>query len=300
MTAEHPLSGLMNPPENDILEKLKRGIYGTDKPLKTIRQRIGELVPEDRSTLVSIAKIVLAFQQATVSSDGVTDIDYASLIERLYKGLKPELKVLLADVLDEIEPVKVVPKKEAKPSGRSIYEDDRYFPKKPLPEFDLPIQPPFKDTPLKQKAKPTTTIAPKPPQQTSFLARLEDSESSGRSDAEITLDDGRKFVGKLQFGEARLKDYQKATGTKFSQEEFKDNLALQDRVAAWHLDDIDKAIDDLGDDAKAYDRDGLRAVAHLSGKTGMKRFVKSKGDYNPQDQLGTSAQDYYDKFSGAA
>ena len=294
---ELPLSGLMNPPENDVLQQLKREIYGTDKPLKTIRQRIGELVPEDRSTLVSIAKIVLAFQQATVSSEGVTDIDYASLIERLYKGLKPELKVLLADVLDEIEPVKVVPKKEAKPSGRSIYEDDRYFPKKPLPQFDLPIQPPFKDAPEPQ-AKPSPTLPPKSTQQTSFLARLVDSESSGRSDAEITLDDGRKFTGKLQFGEARLKDYQKATGTKFTQQEFKNNLALQDRVAAWHLNDIDKTIDDLGDDGKAYDRDGLRAVAHLSGKTGMKKFVRSKGDYNPQDALGTSAQDYYDKFSG--
>ena len=126
------------------------------------------------------------------------------------------------------------------------------------------------------------------------------SESSGRSDAEITLDDGRKFVGKLQFGEARLKDYQKATGTSFTQEEFKKNLALQDRVAAWHLDDIDKAIYQLGDDAKAYDLDGLRAVAHLSGKTGMKKFVRSIGDYNPKDALGTSAQAYYDKFYGAA
>ena len=56
--------------------------------------------------------------------------------------------------------------------------------------------------------------------------------------------------------------------------------------------------DDGRYDGKAYDRDGLRAVAHLSGKTGMKKFVRSKGDYNPQDTLGTSAQDYYDKFSG--
>lgn len=300
MSAEYPISGLMKAPENDILEQLKREIYGTDKPLKTIRQRIGELTSEDRSTLVSIAQIVLAFQQATVTSDGITDIDYRSLIERLYKGLKPELKVLLADVLQEIEPVKVVAKEKAKPSGRSIYEDERYFPKKPLPEYELPIQPPFKDTTLKPKEKPSPTIAPTPTQQPSFLSRLEDSESSGRSDAEITLDDGRKFVGKLQFGEARLKDYQKATGTKFSQEEFRGNLALQDRVASWHLDDIDKAIDALGEDAKAYDRDGLRAVAHLSGKTGMRKFVQSKGEYNPQDQLGTSAQDYYDKFSGAA
>ena len=281
---------------NDALENLKKEIYGR-QPYQSLQIRVGELTDEDRATLVSIAKIVLAFQQATVSSDGVTDIDYRSLIERLYKGLKPELKVLLADVLDEIEPVKVVPKREAKPSGKTIYEDQRYFPKKPLPKFDLPIQQPFKDTTPEPKEKPSPTIVPKPAQQLSFLARLEDSESSGRSDAEITLDDGRKFVGKLQFGEARLKDYQKATGTKFSQEEFRGNLALQDRVAAWHLDDIDKAIDALGEDAKAYDRDGLRAMAHLSGKTGMKRFVKSKGDYNPQDQLGTSAQDYYNKFS---
>ena len=83
-----------------------------------------------------------------------------------------------------------------------------------------------------------------------FLERLVQSESSGRSDAEITLDDGRKFVGKLQFGEARLKDYQEATGTKFTQQEFKDNLALQDRVAAWHLDDLSKAVDKLGDAAE--------------------------------------------------
>ena len=130
--------------------------------------------------------------------------------------------------------------------------------------------------------------------------KLEASESSGRSDAEITLDDGRKFVGKLQFGEARLKDYQKATGTSFTQAQFKDNLALQDRVAAWHLDDLSKAVDELGDAAKGYSKEGLLAVGHLGGKSGLKQFVKSKGQYDPEDALGTSLSDYYKKFSGAA
>ena len=128
--------------------------------------------------------------------------------------------------------------------------------------------------------------------------RLEASESSGRSDAEITLDDGRKFVGKLQFGKARLKDYQKATGTKFSQDEFKNNLALQDRVAAWHLEDLSKAVDELGDAAKGYSKAGLLAVGHLGGKSSIKKYVESKGQYNPSDQLGTSLNDYYSKFSG--
>ena len=47
----------------------------------------------------------------------------------------------------------------------------------------------------------------------------------------------------------------------------------------------------------SYDRDGLRAVAHLGGKSGMKKFVRSNGEYNPSDALGTSLQDYYDKFA---
>ena len=29
----------------------------------------------------------------------------------------------------------------------------------------------------------------------------------------------------------------------------------------------------------------------------MKKFVQSKGDYNPADELGTSLQSYYDEFA---
>ncbi len=32
-------------------------------------------------------------------------------------------------------------------------------------------------------------------------------------------------------------------------------------------------------------------------KHGMKKFVQSAGKYNPSDELGTSLQDYYDKFA---
>jgi hypothetical protein len=61
--------------------------------------------------------------------------------------------------------------------------------------------------------------------QLSFIDQLTQSESSGQSDAEITIKDGRRFVGKLQFGEARLKDYQKATGSSFSQNDlFRTNI----------------------------------------------------------------------------
>ena len=121
--------GMMRPP-NDALEQFKKEVFGTDKPPKTIQTRIGELTPEERKKLVQVARIVLAFQRENVKDTGVSDIDYIGLIEKLYRGLKPDLKVLLSDVLNEIEPVKVVTKKEARPSGRSIYEDERYFPKR--------------------------------------------------------------------------------------------------------------------------------------------------------------------------
>lgn len=131
-----------------------------------------------------------------------------------------------------------------------------------------------------------------------FIDRLAMSESSGNPQAEITIGDGRVFVGLLQFGEARLQDYKNATGEQFTQEEFRNDPELQRRVNEWHIGDIDRAIDRLGGAAAGYSRDGLRAVAHLGGITGMRRFVESGGEYNPSDELGTSLQDYYDRFSG--
>ena len=38
------------------------------------------------------------------------------------------------------------------------------------------------------------------------------------------------------------------------------------------------------------------AVGHLGGIGGMKKYVLSKGQYNPADALGTSLSDYYEKF----
>lgn len=130
-----------------------------------------------------------------------------------------------------------------------------------------------------------------------FILRLAGSESSGNPDAEYTVEDGRRFVGLLQFGKARLTDYKRETGAKFTQDEFKKDLKLQGEVSVWHINDIDKTIDSIIDNSAFKNRDGLRAVAHLGGKTGMRKFVESNGEYNPEDELGTSLLDYYMKFS---
>ena len=60
-----------------------------------------------------------------------------------------------------------------------------------------------------------------------------------------------------------------------------------------------RQLDALGRKDNNYDRDGLGAVAQFDGKAGMKKFVQSKGEYNPSDELATSLQEYYKRFSSA-
>ena len=128
--------------EADALDQFKREIYSEQKPYQSLASRIGELSADERADLVRIAKLVPSFQRAKVSaSDGISDTDYMDLIEQLHRGLKPNLKVLLADVLNQIEPVKVIkpPKEDPRDALLKMYEEDERF-KVPLPEYDLPIK----------------------------------------------------------------------------------------------------------------------------------------------------------------
>jgi len=87
----------------------------------------------------------------------------------------------------------------------------------------------------------------------------------------------------LDFGKARLQHYHNATGTTLTQDEFIKDAALPDKVATWHIADLEQAIDALGGKAANFDCDVLRAVADLGGVGGMKQFVRTKGEYNPSD-----------------
>lgn len=127
------------------------------------------------------------------------------------------------------------------------------------------------------------------------------SESSGRSDIQITANSSGRdqtMTGLFQFSEDRLKDFKKATGEEFTVEEFRADPDLQRQAFNWHIGDIDRLIDQNNLLEQGYTRDGLRAVAHLGGLTGMLRYARSRGEYNPSDKFGTSLSDYYQKFSG--
>ena len=237
---------------------------------QTLEQRLAALTDSDRTFMMQLSRMVQAVMQMRIAA-GDQSQGYYDLVTQMYGQVSHSKRRLVAEILDASDPL------DFEPTPQKLRED---------------ITSSFYDS-------PEMRIASEEPQQMNadFIERLSQSESSGDNNAEITIADGRRYVGALQFGDARLQDYKKATGSSFTQDEFKANSALQDRVAAWHIADIDKTIDGLGINADGYDRDGLRAVAHLGGKGGMKKFVRSNGEYNPSDELGTSLQDYYDKFA---
>ncbi|MGL4297107.1 MAG: hypothetical protein ACRCTG_15450 [Aestuariivirga sp.] len=114
--------------------------------------------------------------------------------------------------------------------------------------------------------------------------------------------------GRLQFGQERLEEAKRA-GAMPAEASIQDFLAspeMQKNVERWHFSDIDNYIKANGLDAAigktingvVVTQDGLRAVAHLGGKAGMKRFVETNGQYNPADANGTSLTNYLGRHSG--
>lgn len=142
---------------------------------------------------------------------------------------------------------------------------------------------------------------------TDFRNLMLQSESSGDYGSQITTEDGRKMTGGYMFSDGRLKDYKRATGEKFSTEDFKLDPDLQERVMDWHEGQIvdfimDKGLDTyIGEEVAGVPIDigAMLGIAHLGGNTGLQEFLETGGEYNPDDDFGTRLSDYAKKFYGA-
>ena len=281
-------TGLMNPTgkPSELMDTLRTAFGPYTWSTATLEERL-QALPENKLNLViQTARMVKTAQSFILKP--VKAESYQMLVDHMYPKLDFMLRNLIAEVLQDADPLPEIEdtrQKQRDAAVQSVVDDYDAFltvQKKPeitdedIAQYEAEIQEQYPDN---------------------FLRQLAQSESSGHKDAEITIKDGRTFTGLYQFGDARLSDYRKATGAKFTTQEFKEDLELQHKVASWHIKDIDKAIDRLGDEAKDYDRNWLRSVAHLGGIDGMKRFVRTKGQYDPKDELGTSLSDYYGKFS---
>ena len=248
----------------------------------TLEEELERLTEERLKLILNIANWV------KMASGWDKSTPYHVLVERMYGKMDITTKRLVAAILQDADPREEsdTPGSGDKSASREALYEQLAF------DFDTARAEAqtFKDAQEDAVTLDSTMDA--------FMQKMAMSESSGDPNAEIPLDDGRTFTGLYQFGDARLSDYRKATGAKFTVDEFKQDQALRQKVAEWHFEDIDEAIDSLGREADGYDRDGLKAIAHLGGLGGMKKYVSSKGEYNPSDALGTSLSDYYDKFSG--
>lgn len=133
-----------------------------------------------------------------------------------------------------------------------------------------------------------------------FKVAMKQSESSDN----YMVVNSEGYMGAYQFGDARLADFKKATGKDFTKQEFLENAELQDEVFDWHTSDIVTYINSRGLDkyigkeinGVLVTLNGLVAVAHLGGKSGMSKFLKTNGKYNPADSNGTTLTNYLNKF----
>ena len=241
------------------------------KPGRTLEEQLAVLSQDQLKSLMSNVRML------AMVYDPSSRRTYSQHVHKLYPKMPDRRKYLISGLMKELEPeAEYKPEPGLTPTNYTSTVLDS----------------------IKKQVSPAMQSSPPPYKQKSdFMSKLIQSESSGDTEAEITIADGRKFTGALQFGAARLADYKQSSGRRFTQDEFKADTVLQDEVAQWHIADIDLAIDALGDTAKGFDRDGLRSVAHLGGLGGMAQYVKSGGEYNPSDELGTSLSDYYNKFS---
>lgn len=161
--------------------------------------------------------------------------------------------------------------------------------------------------------------APPPPGMESFEGAL------GRSEARTpqTVNKGG-YSGQFGFGAERLADpgvgvYTPSPGENLkanqwtgtfnipghpevvTYQDFLNSSAAQHVAFGLHVQNIDRNIA-ATPGAEAYDQNGLRAVAHLGGISGMQKFVATGGAYNPGDDPtapngGTHLSDYYTKFA---
>ena len=128
--------------------------------------------------------------------------------------------------------------------------------------------------------------------------RLIQRESGGNYSAR----NKQGYVGRAQFGDARLEDARRAgvLPRDMDKEGFRLSPNTQKEVEDWHFSDINKFINKRGlgsFEGKTVGgvpvtREGLVNIAHLGGKGGLEKFITSGGRYNPADANGTRLSDY--------
>ena len=126
-------SGLMTADGNDNITIMREAILGSSPQIpQPLNQRLGALTNVQRSLFQTYAKFTLMMMKMQYEQYGYSKESYKTLINRVNKGMKPEMKDTLVELLDLIAPIEVreIPKKQHNSS--SIYDDPKLFPQSEL------------------------------------------------------------------------------------------------------------------------------------------------------------------------
>ena len=159
---------------------------------QTLEDKLQALTPSQRDMLLSTAKMVKMAMAGKVAA-GDYSMGYADLLAQMYGRMDIAKRQLIAELLDETAPLEFVPQ----PKPHSVIQLISAFmivlrckalsaaSKAAMVEQDQRHNSAFLETLLYTRAKAAVIV---------MLRSL--------------LQDGRRYVGALQFGDARLQDYQ--------------------------------------------------------------------------------------------
>ena len=122
-------SGLMTADGNDNITIMREAILGSSPQIpQPLNQRLGALTNVQRSLFQTYAKFTLMMMKMQYEQYGYSKESYETLITRVNKGMKPDMKDTLVELLDLIAPIEVreTPKKQH--NGSSIYDNPKFFP----------------------------------------------------------------------------------------------------------------------------------------------------------------------------
>ena len=97
--------GLMGP-DDTVIDSFRNAILGSQRP-KTLTQLLSDLSPEDAAQVQSMARLTRMMAQTYVRSKGYMDQPYEELVKQLHRGLRPDLQIIVAMLLEQIDPVEV-------------------------------------------------------------------------------------------------------------------------------------------------------------------------------------------------
>lgn len=131
---------------------------------------------------------------------------------------------------------------------------------------------------------------------------ISSSLAATESGGNYSIVNSEGYTGKYQWGQGRLDDFNRANGTSYTLDQFRNSPAVQEQAQSWHESDILSNTSDLiGRTVNGIEMTpaALIAVAHLGGTGGARRFVETNGAYDPADSNGTHLSDYARTHAGA-